>query len=247
MASDRSLWKEEYLDGIFPPFPCPHCRRGNLLLKQETMQKFLPAYYEQDRRIVAWDPDWDTYRFSCVLICTVPSCGEVVAMGGNITRTRRAGEEDWEWPEWYAPKFMHPGSPLTVIPDDTPTEVEEALKLSFALFWVDAASCAAKLRLSVERVLDHLGVPTGQLGSRIRSLKASHPEDAEIFDALRHVGNVGVHQGDVGREELLDAYEIYQDQLADMFGGRRTRLKNLVERLITSKGRYELKKDNKKF
>lgn len=238
MASDRDLWKESFLEADFPPFPCPHCRRGNLLLKKETMQKLLPGYWVEARKHDAWAPDWDVLRFSCLLMCTVPSCGEIVAMGGDITRSMQAGDDHLEWPEWYAPKFMYPGAPLAAIPEDTPSEVEEALKSSFSLFWGDAASCAAKLRLSVERILDHLGIPSGNLASRIEGLKTSHPDHAEVFDALRHVGNVGAHKGQVGREEILDAYEIYQDRLADIFGGRRTRLKELAQRLIASKGKY---------
>ncbi|MNJ37918.1 hypothetical protein D3C77_327540 [compost metagenome] len=56
--------------------------------------------------------------------------------------------------------------------------------------------------------------------------------------ALRMVGNLGSHGDDVQREAILDAFEVFEDCLAELYGERTARLKQLKDKLITSKGKY---------
>jgi len=132
---------------------------------------------------------------------------------------------------------MHPAPPLATIPEATPDNVAVELQTAFSLFWVDLGSCANRLRISVERIMDEFGIPSGRLFDRIQSFQHADPDHAVTFDALRHVGNVGSHDGVVRHDVILDAFEIYQDALAELFGQRRARIEAMKQQIIQNKGK----------
>jgi hypothetical protein len=94
------------------------------------------------------------------------------------------------------------------------------------------------MRISVERALDELGVaPARYLNDRIKAFEAIDPDHGQTFHALREVGNVGSHQGDNTRETILDAFEVYEDALKNLFGGHRQHIDALKQKIRTAKGK----------
>lgn len=237
MAAQRDLWGPHYFDEGLPELPCPKCTRGNVILVAGSLRKGEPTY---SKRIDREDlhPLAETIRFSCMLVCDVEHCGEIVNVHGNIEQIQvydYRGIPDYC--SALVPKSMYPAPPLAAIPDGMPVGLIKELRVAFQLFWVDLGSCANRLRIFVERLLDHYEVPAGRLNNRIEDFKAIDPEHAETFEALRHVGNVGSHEGEARHGAVLDAFEILQDALAELFGGRRRRIETLRRRLISKKGR----------
>jgi len=57
------------------------------------------------------------------------------------------------------PKGIYPAPPIITVPTATSRAVAVELDAAFALFWVDLSSCANKIRVSLERLLDSLGLP----------------------------------------------------------------------------------------
>jgi hypothetical protein len=186
------------------------------------------------------EPTDITYRFTQILRCAINTCGQVVAVFGDaemVDRDSMVIAEDRIKYKLF-PKGMHPAPPLATIPEDTPEVIAEELKIAFHLFWVDLGACANRIRISVERFLDELGVPPKPtLFLRIEDLVAKDPDHAETFHALREVGNVGSHEGDNTRETVLNAFEIYQDALAEIFGKRKQRINALKKAIRASRGR----------
>jgi len=106
---------------------------------------------------------------------------------------------------------------MVAIAEQTPASVASPLRISFQLFWIDLGACASRLRISVERTLDELGIPPARtLNDRIRAFEDIDHGHAETFDALREVGNVGSHRGDNTRETILDAFELYEDAINNL-------------------------------
>jgi hypothetical protein len=181
-----------------------------------------------------------TYRFTQLLRCAISTCGQIVSVMGDADMVDRDPMESDEERMKYKlfPKGMHPAPPLATIPEGTPEAIAKELKIAFQLFWVDLGACANRIRISVERLLDELGVPPNSiLFRRIEDLVAKDPNHAETFHALREVGNVGSHEGVNTRETVLNAFEIYQDALAEIFGQRKQRIDALKKAIRASKGR----------
>src|SRR4029078_7525934 len=150
MASARDLWKKSFFDSRIPEFPCPRCDRGNLHLHDKVIV-LEPEYSREAQVKEDLSPPDGNYCFSLFLKCGVSKCGELVTVHGTAELREEFGGE-WNW--WLTPKDMHPAPPLSTIPPQTPDVVGDELRLAFRLFWVDLGSCANRLRISVERMLD---------------------------------------------------------------------------------------------
>jgi hypothetical protein len=55
---------------------------------------------------------------------------------------------------------------------------------------------------------------------------------------LRYIGNLGTHRENLTQEALLDAFHIYEDALAELYGNRSAIIKSLREKIISAKGEY---------
>jgi hypothetical protein len=119
-----------------------------------------------------------------MLHCDVQWCGEVATMHGDVALEPDYDEEGRsDYLRIFYPKGVYPAPPLAAIPNGTPEEVSKQLRVASELYWVDLGSCATRLRISVERILDAFEIPPGKLAKRIETFKAKYPEHAETFDA----------------------------------------------------------------
>jgi Domain of unknown function (DUF4145) len=240
MAAARDLWGNNFSEYQVPAFPCPKCDRGNLVLIHDSLQTQESEWMSEERNAIGLDHDEaSAYQFIAFLRCVVPQCGQIVSMHGDVKLQRSRYEEfGEEFERILLPTGMSPTPALVTIPPGTPGSVSNELRVAFQLFWVDFGACANRLRISVERILDEFGIARGRLFERIEVFQKTDPEHAATFDALRHVGNLGSHDGDVSREAMLDAFEIYQDALAQLFSRRKVRIDDLKQKLIAAKGKY---------
>ncbi|WP_082653989.1 DUF4145 domain-containing protein [Bradyrhizobium pachyrhizi] len=141
--------------------------------------------------------------------------------------------------DFLVPKGIYPAPPIVSVPPATPRPVVVELDAAFALFWVDLSSCANKIRVSLERLLDSLGLPQSPtLAKRIESIQGADKLQSEVFHALREVGNVGSHGSGVRRDVVLSAFEIYEHQLDILFSpGNGLRIESLARRIRATKGK----------
>ena len=243
MAIDREIWVRGFTENDIPRYPCPKCRRGHIQPESEALLKREPAYSIQSRPHEAWDPDWIVERFSLLMKCDIPTCGELVFAIGRTSMEEYYDDELDTFA--YQPAFytaaMFPAPPIISIPKDTPRSVSALIKHSFALFWSDLDACANKVRASLEQLLTELKVPAHNkkshplnLNSRIELFGKATPEHKETFHALRLVGNIGSHEGKLDQDIILDAYELYEHTLSEIIGRRSETLKAMRAQLIAS-------------
>lgn len=123
------------------------------------------------------------------------------------------------------------------------------LKLSFELYWGDYSVCASRLRTSLERMMDHFGVAKTRiqkkdaakdgkrrvldLSARIDMFanKIGSKEHSETPHALRTIGNLGAHSSKVSQAAVLDAYQLCEMALEDLFKDRGESTKAIIKRL----------------
>ncbi len=206
------------------------------------------GYSKRDHDDLDWELGWLTERFVCFLECQNKFCGEIVAVSGGV---RRETHEQYDEligavvtfnPVYLSPVAIHPAPPLFRVSQNLSKECAEHLGKAFQLLWVDPASCANRIRIFVEHLLDQLGITRSgtddkgkehhlKLFRRIDLLEAERPGHKKTFDALRNVGNYGSHSGKAKYETLIDCFEILEEVLKDLVDGRRARLDKITENL----------------
>jgi len=241
---NRSLWTQTFTEWYSPPFPCPACGKGVLSLVPKSL-----VYQETAKsRRAHHDEDWSfqdaEYRFTARLKCGHSSCGDEVVMLGTGWIDEQMTQEGSEPTNYFSAKFCVPMPDIVAIPQKCPAPVASELRASFALFWADRAAAANRIRAGVERIMDHFGIPKRQRNKKGRfdplylhgRLKRFEKTDKIIADrlmAIKWLGNTGSHQSDeVTRDDILDALEILEDALVELFDQRTRRLAALTRSLM---------------
>lgn len=211
MAFQRKLWGETLRHD--PGYPCPNCEFG--VLENATHVDCVIA------PLVAPPPGPSLFIEG--LECT--KCHQLVVAVGYEKKSGRVV------------KGMLPAPPLITLPSKTPPSVARELNAAFTLFWVDLGACANKLRSSVERVLENFQVPGKSLYDKIANFEQKDKEQAETFHALRQVGNIGSHEGGNTRQTILDAFEVYEHALSELFDERKAYFDRLRKKILQKNGK----------
>lgn len=249
MTVDVTLWQETFAQNRFPPLRCPTCQKGTLALIKDGLKVI-----ESDRSKLAtsheaWEPDWIENRFSAFLTCSHTNCRELVVVSGDTVVVEEDDDEfGRHWASHLRPRSMFPAPYVIELVPEIPDSVKHELEQSFQLFWADLNAAANRLRTSLERALDEIGIKkynkTGKrvslsLASRITLFEKQHGNEfSSIFTALRHVGNLGTH-ANVSRVALLTAYEVFEHALSELFGKRKKKIAALSKKLVRAKGKIK--------
>lgn len=244
----RELWRPNY--GSFARMTCPTCRKGILRMDTKSFQKEEPWHVQNDLEARDLGHVLSAGRFKGFLRCDRPLCREIVVVAGSF-QTQYHYEYDDETEEQitheatdYRPYVMRPAPEIIEYPRKLNNASKEHLLRSFELFWVDYASCANRLRIVVEFLLDQFMVDRKSskggyldLSVRIDKLAASHPDQKEFLDALRWLGNAGSHDGVVSLSDLLDCYEMLEHLLVELLEEKRSKMSAAAKRIIAAKGK----------
>jgi len=251
MKFNEKHWSGTYFYNKFPRFKCPNCKEGRLLLTEDALSVCMPEYSAKASKWEEWEYEWTVERFSAKLLCDDSECGEVVFVTGDTVTELDYDQESKGllYRSFLRPKYFFPAPPIIDIPDEVPHEVKEEIGLATELFWADFSSSANRVRVSVEKLLDHFKVIKTKkdkkgksyrldLNERIAIFKVDHKDHASTLTALRMIGNLGSHGSSVSRNALLDAFRIYEDSLNELFGTHKAVIDKLREKLIDTKGEY---------
>lgn len=245
---DRALWTRELGKHYCPPWPCPVCRKGTTVLIKESLayQETVPsARLHQDEN---FDPEWIEFVFTAWARCTHPSCKQEFAISGTGgVAPQYISEDDWEYEEYFAPKACHPMPNIIELPPKCPEDVALELKAAFSLFWSHPAACASRIRVALEHLMNHIGVPKRKKGknakffdltlhARIEAYATKVPAIGSQLMALKWVGNTGSHDSSVSPYDLLDAFEILEHALREIIGGHSAKVAALAKRLTKKHG-----------
>ena len=212
---------------------------------------------KEDANCIAQYHPWhnDDPRFSgvftAILSCNNQKCREHVIMSGFVRET----EEPYEDPEhgWVTsivrelrPSMFVPPLRFMEIPAQTPKNVEQAVWSAFKVIWSDPPSCANKVRVAVELLMDHFKVKkfprSGPrraipLHQRIDSdFRAKKPEVADHLLACKWIGNEGSHAlSCVSFKQALDGLEMLEHVLSVLFEKDAQRLVLLASKINRKK------------
>lgn len=254
---DRSLWKEWYED--IPDWPCPSCVSGQLIpIKDVSVLEETPTSVH-GRDHPEWDFDWIDMRFSEQLRCSSRKCSELCILIGRagvdmVYSYAPDGTHEQGYGTVYKPVYMFPGPAIIRPNTDTPEDVVNEIRRASATYWSDTSSSAHKLRIATERILTALKVDktfidkngktkTHTLYSRLLILKKTDQDIFDLLDSIRFLGNHGSHEEDVdvSRDDLLDAFQIIDVVLDEVFSTRTSRAKKAAKSISQRRGKPDKK------
>ncbi len=226
-------------------WPCPTCQTGHLRQVPETMNEVASRRERYD------DNQYEHLnRFIALLKCDYPSCSESATVAGDHhTLYISGGGHDGEGFDDHSYEvFSIVPSPLPFkldkkIPAGIATKVREAA----ALFWTDHKAAANRSREVIEAVLTDLGIPETKtnggwlsLHKRIEKFalldNGKWAEQAEILEAAKWLGNEGTH-ATISREEAIDAFDMLEAVLNDIYVRQRDELLKKVKAANTKYGK----------
>ncbi|HEU4952818.1 MAG TPA: DUF4145 domain-containing protein [Holophagaceae bacterium] len=249
---DRPQLKAYFTESSPLDWVCPTCRKSVLRIKPETFQKVETRSSREAHDHEAWDPDWIRYSYICLLECSNDSCKEIVANVGRgvvdyDVKFDRDGEPDYIFADFFRPLFFDPPLTLFKIPAECPESVGTELKNSFAQFFASPSAALNFARSAIEALVTHLGVKRFQvqggnrrpisLHIRITLLPAQYANVKELLLAIKWLGNAGSHPGaEISADDVLDAYELIEHVLAELFDGKSKAMKALARKVNKRKG-----------
>jgi hypothetical protein len=250
MAVNRNAFRGRYAQERFPSLPCPHCSSGTVNLKPDSVTIVEAGYSHDQHSHLAHEPNWNIERFIGFLVCGDPSCREQVAVAGlcDFEREYPPGSEE-HWQRVLVPKFMYPSPRMISVPEDVSGEVLELIELIFTTYWVNLGVCSGNIWTVAEIILkdssgrsESCSVPPVtkyiSFKKRIEKYKKIDPENAETFDAIRILGNLGIHEINVSREVVLDGVDLLEDILMKLYSNHSSSIKTIRRRIIDSNAVY---------
>jgi Domain of unknown function (DUF4145) len=246
---ERSLWTATLSKHWAPQWKCPICKRGHTVLTPKSLVSKENTASARQHDHEAWDPEWVEYVFTAWATCSNDNCKQPFALSGTGGVAPDFDDNHGtEWHEYFRPGQCHPMPEIIELPAKCPALVRDALREAFALFWRQPESCAGRVRVALECLMDHLGVPKRKKGKagkfydltlhgRLDHFATKNAAIGAHLMALKWVGNAGSHNGKVSSADLLDAFEVLEHTLAEVIEQRSAKVSALAKKLTKKHGR----------
>jgi len=258
---------KEILEGKFSDkanILCPECQKYRLSEDSKSSHNLKDVKYADEHFAVNWMGEvWESsYKLrSSLYYCDDANCKTEVLIireiKGELNRekllTTRVQNELYSFEEKII--FMSPSLNIIPVSANFGEDLSNLLKQSFILYWVDIDSCANKLRVFIEKLLDDLKIRKQRrvvrdgakkikklsLGERIGEVKqhsTKYSQYGDSFKAIKWIGNVGSHGSEtVTRERLIQAYQIIEYLLEKIYYQNEIEIKKIVKEINKKKGK----------
>jgi hypothetical protein len=251
MSIDKKYWKNIiFKDSKYPEILCPVCNKGQIIPIKESFCHEETSDTSFDKANEDWSPEFIEFRFSMMLKCSYNKCQDiVVCIGTGHNEHDMENDPTFGWIDVftpiYTPKYFIPSLHLIHIKDRFPLELTKELKISFSHFFSDLSSCANKIRVCIEILMDCFCIKKTEiikrkrrklsLHSRILEYKKTNPEIAEYLLAIKWIGNPGSHFDQLSIDDVLDAYDILDFSLNKLYDLQEKTIKKLTKEINKKK------------
>jgi hypothetical protein len=241
----RQLWTALLTDKSAPAWPCPACDNGVYTLVPSTLTFKETIGSKRRYGLRDHNPTEIEYTFMAWLKCN--SCGQDAAISGvgGVDQDLDMDTREMEWIRYYRPLFCHPMPDIIPISATWPDSIKSELRSSFSLFWADRPASANRLRVTIERLMDHLKIKKRyrdgkdkqhSLHKRISMFSEHNETMGNLLLSIKWLGNTASHDSDISISDLFVAYEILEEVLAELLDKRSTNLKAKAK-MLTKKHR----------
>jgi hypothetical protein len=260
MAIDKEYWKEIFFEEKnFPEIKCPTCNKGFIKPLKDAFKSKETSESKQQHEHDDWEPEWIRYRFSAILECEHEKCKDIVVCTGtgSVEPDMEYNHLDETWQpiyrDFYSPKYFIPSLKIIPIRTTYPKELASELNNSFSHFFSDLTSCANKIRVCIEILMDELNVKKTELKgrkrknltlhARILEYKTQNPEVADYLLAINWIGNSGSHYDQLTKDDILDAYKLLDYTLSKLFDNQEKEIKKLSKEINKKKKLHYRKRE----
>ncbi len=249
---DRKLFKLPFRENGITKFPCPSCNNGVLKVKKDTFHSEETKASLRAHNHPEWGPEEIDYIYSTLFECSNSACKDTVSSSG-----KGYVEQDWyyddegstqvDYDNEYIPKIFCPSLKFFQLPKNIPVVIGHEIYTSFSLFFCDPSSSSNHIRTALENLLTYLKIKrystsNGKrnflsLHNRIALLPNKYDHVKDIFFAIKWLGNAGSHsQHTITKDDVLDAYELMEELLVEIFANKRNQAKSLAKKINKRKG-----------
>ena len=245
-------------EGTIPPLPCPSCQKIGLHLEDDSIQyrglrkRYDSSYIKKTAvdagflesvvKIAESYVELTAVRSQFVAFLRCQHCHEPVSVLGKTKTIEKS-----KGPALLSFVCFSPALQLFELKLVYPKQVVSELEKSFATFFSDPSAAGSRVRTSIEFLLDEQGVQKfrvgkdgefqtnregGQiklpLGDRLKLFSEADPELGAMLGAVKALGNEATHGADLENSDLLDAYDLVEHVLHELYVTRPERSKLLV-------------------
>ena len=246
----KTWLKSSFSKEKVPNWNCPLCNKGILKIDPKQFHfketELSSSWHTDDD----WEPEFIKYRFHGALKCK--NCGDFISFLGRgevdyFHYYDTYQENDVEgYKDVFYPLYFEPALNFFEIQENCPDEIKNEIKSSFALFWNDLPSCANKIRMSLEMLMNDQKVKKSYvyggkrknitLHKRIVEFKNKKPDIADFLLAIKWIGNTGSHIGKLEKIDVLEAYELLEHSINKLFDNTEDKLKKITKEINKRKG-----------
>jgi Domain of unknown function (DUF4145) len=240
MNFNRNVWKKLSFDSDRNPhWPCPNCGGIIRLLKEKIsieQSKDLPDSVRYISKDETSNIGYIEHRFSGMFICD--NCNLKIASVGyahafdmgrhpvNAGYFKKAGMTIF-------PTFFDPPLKLFSVSEVCPQNIKWQLENAFALYWNDRSSCANKIRIAIELLMDHQNVPNPKgmtLHDRILKFKEQNSLFGSFLESAKWIGNAGSHNlKELSKIDLLNGFEFMEHVINQLYPEKDLKLERLIK------------------
>jgi hypothetical protein len=246
MAITRTIFKNAFQTSNIPDWTCPTCHKGALITDSKNVKTYESAFSLSVHGHDEWDPEWMRGVFLGLLKCSNASCNETVVITGifhsveNHEYDQVNNSVDMVINQMLTPTCFNPPLHIFHINKDLPANIRNEIINSFNVYWLDISSCANKIRVVVELIMDDMKIPKTYLSGnkrrgyilhkRIELFKVEKPEQADLLMAIKWIGNSGSHTSDsLTKDDILDSYEILEHVTTKLYETDSKRIAKLTK------------------
>lgn len=189
-------------------------------------------------------------RFTGFLKCNSSTCNEYVAVIGYISRDPYDYDDPeeghvFDYDNFYYPLLFDPPIKYFTISSKIPEVIQDSLKDAFRLYWADNSACGNAIRRVVEILLNH-----EKIRKRIVRQQKSQPETyyyslherldlygqknsvvSELLKSIKWIGNAGSHTNQLLNRQVLDAFDLLNLALSNLYIQDTARLTRLSKKI----------------
>lgn len=251
MKSNRDFWLRSFQEGNLSNWPCPNCHSGILKpvnksfhywessASHEAGKSYFIASQVKFDDTAILGMEFAKYRYSILLKCS--TCNECVSScgSGEAIEDYYPDSHDTVLLNYFTPEYFYPALNIFYIHSKCPRAVKEQIVSSFKLFFADPPAAANYVRKAVDAILTNKKIKryitnknkrrvSLSLHDRIVAFEKINFDVAQKLFAIKWLGNEGSHAEKITKNDVLDAYEILELIIDDLYVG----YKKSIERKI---------------
>lgn len=203
---NRKLWGRDHFNlNVFTDLVCSKCFTGTLYFKEGpgiTSSQYFASTFRCSNSVCKQE-------YVCVGSISYYSDDFMKIVSKEFLGKKR---------KLFTPLNFLPTLRLFEIGRNIPSRLIHSIDKSFDTYWHNQNAAANAIRNTLEILMDILEIDNSKpLHSRIQDYAAIEPILSEMILAIKWIGNTGSHGENPTKADLLDAYEILEHCLNELF------------------------------